>query len=338
MKAICIDAPHQIGVKDVPEPVLSEGAAIIKVKSLGICGSDVAAYRGVNPNINYPVIIGHETAGEIYDIAPDNEYGFKTGDKVILDPYMHCGHCYPCSKGRTNCCETLKCLGVQTDGAMVEYFSHPIKQLVRMPEGMSWELAPISEPLTISLHAIHTVELQKGEHFLINGAGPIGLLAAMAATIYGGIPIVLDIDDARLELASQCGAEHTINGLREDPVRKIREITNGRMAECVVEASGAVPAVAACLDYAASTGRIALTGWPKDKVLMDTALITRKELQVRGSRTSVGEFPEALELIGSNKVDANKILSSVVPFDELPKSIRDIDERPGDFVKVVGML
>ncbi|QTQ11591.1 alcohol dehydrogenase catalytic domain-containing protein [Treponema parvum] len=338
MKAIRIDSPRHIGICEIQMPIRMDGHAIIKVKSVGVCGTDVATYRGINPNVTYPVIIGHETAGEIYDIDPDNESGLKKGDRVILDPYMYCAHCYPCSKGRTNCCETLKCLGVQTDGSMSEFFAHPIKQLVRMPEKMSWELAPISEPLTIALHAIHTVDLQSGEHYVINGAGPIGLLAAMAAKVYGGTPVILDIDDSRLSLARECGVEYAINILKEDPVEKLKDITHGRMAECVMEASGAAKAVASCLSFAASTGRIALTGWPKDKVLMDTALITRKELQVRGSRNSVGEFPEAIELIASNKVDVRKILSREVPFNELPLSIKNIDEHPGDFVKVVGLL
>ena len=110
------------------------------------------------------------------------------------------------------------------------------------------------------------------------------------------------------------------------------------MAECVMEASGSIPAVAASLTYAARTGRIALTGWPKGKVELDTATITRNELQIRGSRTSVGEFPEAIRLIHSGKVDVRKVLSKVVPFDEIPQAVRDLDEHPGEFIKVVGVM
>ena len=338
MKAIQIQEPRKIGVIQMEAPELKPGQAIIRVKSMGICGSDVAAYRGTSPNVTYPLIIGHETAGTVYRIAEDNPQGFKVGDRVVLDPYMFCGHCYPCSKGRTNCCETLKCLGVQTDGSMCEYFSHPVSQLRRIPEGMTWEHAAIAEPLTIALHAIHTVELQAGEHFAIIGSGPIGLLAAMASREYGGIPVVLDVDDGRLETAKSCGVEHVINVARQDAAAELKKITDGRMAECVMEASGSVPAVAGSLTYAARTGRIALTGWPKGKVELDTATITRNELQIRGSRTSVGEFPEAIRLIHSGKVDVSKVLSKVVPFDEIPQAVRDLDEYPGEFIKVVGII
>lgn len=339
MRAIQIDKPNQIDIVEVEKPVLTSENAIIEIKAMGVCGSDVHAYAGKSPNVTYPIIIGHETAGIVIEIDENNEYGIKVGDKVVLDPYMYCGKCYPCSQGRTNCCESLKCLGVQTTGSMGEFFSHPIKQLVKAPQDMDWESLAVVEPLVIALHALHRCELKMGEHIAIIGAGAIGILVGMAAKFYGGIPIMIDIVDERLEIAKKIGIDHTVNPVKFDAVEEIKKITNGRMAECVVEASGSTIGIRNTLDYAAITGRIALTGWPKEEVELPTAVITRKELQIRGSRTGISsEFQESIDLIYSGKVEATKIISNVTTFEELPEAIRHLDEKPGDWLKVVALM
>lgn len=339
MRAIQIDSPNQIGITEVEKSVLTPGNAIIEVKAMGICGSDVHAYAGKSPNVKYPIIIGHETAGIVSEIDENNEYGIKKGDKVVLDPYMYCGECYPCSQGRTNCCESLKCLGVQTTGSMSEFFLHPIRQLVKVPQDMDWESLAVAEPLVIALHAIHNCELKAGEHIAIIGAGAIGMLIGMAAKAYGGIPIIVDIVDERLQMANNLGIDFTVNSMKSNAIEEIKKITNGRMAECVMEASGSTIGVRNTLDYAAATGRIALTGWPNKEVELSTAIITRKELQIRGSRTGVGsEFREAIDLIYSEKVQAKKIISKVTTFEEIPEAIKHLHEAPGDWLKVVALM
>lgn len=339
MRAIQIDNPGQISISEVEKPVLTLGNAIIEVKAMGICGSDVHAYAGKSPNVTYPIIIGHETAGIVVEIDENNEYGIMVGDKVVLDPYMYCGECYPCSQGRTNCCESLKCLGVQTTGSMSEFFSHPIKQLVKVPQDMDWKSLAVAEPLVIALHAIHRCKLKSGEHIAIIGAGAIGMLIGMAAKAYGAIPIMVDIVDERLQMARDFGIDITVNPTKSDAVEEIKKITNGRMAECVAEASGSTIAIRNTLDYAASTGRIALTGWPNKEVELPTSVITRRELQISGSRTGVGsEFKESIDLIYSGKIDATKIISKVTTFEELPEAIKHLDKAPGDWLKVVALM
>ena len=185
MKAVNLQEPKNIFVTEREMPVREKGMALLKIKAAGICGSDIGAYRGVNNLVSYPRIIGHELAGEIVEIDDDNPKGLKVGDRVVVDPYLYCGHCYPCSLKRTNCCEDLKVLGVHVDGGMAEYFVHPADMLIPIPEGMSWELAPLSEPLTIALHALHRGQLKPGMHTAINGAGAIGLLAALAFIVVG---------------------------------------------------------------------------------------------------------------------------------------------------------
>lgn len=334
MKAVYMEKPWNIEISDVQMPKPKEGEALLRVKSAGICGSDIGAFRGTNGLVSYPRIIGHEIAGDVISIPENNKNGIKPGDRVIVDPYLYCGHCYPCSIGRTNCCVDLKVLGVHVDGGMAEYFCHPADMLLKVPDDMPWDIIPLAEPLTIALHGIHRLNLKAGEHIAINGAGPIGLLAAMVALHYGAEPIMIDLVKERLDFAKSLGMRYTINLREEDLVEKVSEYTNGRMAECVMEASGANSAIRATLDIVSHAGRIALTGWPKQETPIPTDMITRKEVDVRGARTSAGEFPEAIDLIYHQKVDARRILTKVISIDEAPETIRDIEKNPGNYMKV----
>ncbi len=336
MKAVCIEEPGKIYLKEIPIPSIMPGMALIKVKAVGICGSDVNAYRYRHPNCHYPLIIGHETAGIVVETDEENS-GFCIGDRVVLDPYLYCGKCYPCLKGRTNCCEHLEVLGCQTDGSMCEYCLHPAKMLIKAPKNLSWPHLSMAEPLTIALHAVHTIEPKPSEHVTIIGAGAIGLLSAMVAKLYGAEPILVDIVQERLDEAKRHGIEHTINPAAENAVMRIKELTNGRMSETVIEASGAGAGVANSLHYASYLGRIALLGWPKGEITLPTSLITKKELVVKGSRTSKGEFGEALELISSGRLDMSAIISKVVPFEELPEALVEQSEHPNDYLKIVGV-
>lgn len=334
MKAIKLQSPGKIVLTEMPVPVRGKGMALIKVKAAGICGSDVNAYRGANPLISYPRIIGHELAGEIAEVDADDPNGWKPGDRVVADPYLYCGKCYPCSIGRTNCCENLQVLGVQTDGGMAEYFVHPARMLVPIPAGIPWTLAPMAEPLTISLHALHRGKLQAGMHMAIIGAGAIGLMAALAAQAYGAEPILIDVVQERLDFANKLGVTCTLNSRTQDVCREISNITKGRMAEVVLEASGANPAIRQTLDIVAHAGTVVLTGWPKMETTLPTDLITKKEIDVCGSRTSAGEFEEALRLIEHTKVDAAAVLSKVVPMTQVPAVVQELSEHPERYLKV----
>lgn len=334
MKAVKIEKPWEINVVEVPMPKPKAGEALVKMVSAGVCGSDIGAFRGTNGLVSYPRIIGHELAGEVISIPENNKYGLKPGSKVIADPYLYCGKCYPCSIGRTNCCTDLKVLGVHVDGGMAEYFTHPADMLVPVPGGIPWELVPMAEPLTIALHGLHRLGLSSGEHLAIFGAGPIGILAAMAALHYGAVPVMIDLVAERLELARNLGAPKTVNLKTDDLAQKIDEFTDGRGCECVMEASGANAAILSALDIVSNAGRIAFTGWPKEPTPFPTDVITKKELDIRGARTSAGEFPEALELIATGKVDVRAILTKVVKLEDAAEVVRDIEKNPGDYMKV----
>lgn len=333
MNAVCIETPGNIYIKQIEAPAPKAGEALIRVKSAGICGSDIGAFRGTNGLVSYPRVIGHEIAGEIVSIG-ENKKGLKPGDRVVVDPYLFCGHCYPCSIGRTNCCNALHVLGVHVDGGMTELITHPADMLVPIPANIPWDIAPISEPLTISLHGCHRLGLKAGETIAISGAGTIGLLAAMVALAYGAKPILIDMVEERLAFARELGVEMTVNLKTENLLEKVTAYTHGRMCQCVMEASGANAAIRSTLDLVCHAGRVVFTGWPARETSLPTDIITRKEIDIRGARTSAGEFEEALELISTGKVDVRKILTKLVSVQEAPEVLMDIAANPGNYLKV----
>ena len=337
MNVVSITEPGSIVFREADEPVRKENEALIRVKAAGICGSDIGAFRGTNTLVSYPRVIGHEIAGEVVEIG-ENKRGLMPGARIILDPYLYCGKCYPCGLGRTNCCEDLKVLGVHVDGGMAELIAHPSDMLIPVPDSLSWEHIPLAEPVTIALHAIHRTRLSAGEYIAINGAGAIGLLVALCAVAYGATPIIVDVVRERLDFARQLGVEHAIHAPGENLFEKIRELTGGRMAEVVVEASGANQAIRNTLDMASYAGRVALTGWPKDETSLPTDMITKKELDVLGARNSADEFEEAVSLMVSGRVNAQAVLSKTISFAGIPDMVRELSDHPERYIKINALL
>ena len=333
MKTVLLKSPGDILISDIETTQRQDGHVLLRVRSAGICGSDIGAYKGVNPLVTYPRIIGHEIAGEVVAV-PDDEIGLVPGDRVVLEPYVYCGKCYPCSIGHTNCCENLTVLGVHIDGGMAEYIAHPRHLVHKAPNNVPWELLPLAEPLVIAMHAVKQPKLQAGEHVVISGCGQIGLLCALYALIVGAVPIVVDPVRERLERAKSLGVTHVIDPVSEDSIALIREITGGRMAEVVIEASGDARAVRNSIDYVAYSGRISFVGYSKADTPMPTSLFTKKELTIYGSRNSVGMFPESLRLIAEGKVDVSALLTKTVSMEDTPATVADIAEHPDRYLKV----
>jgi len=337
MKAIYLKAPKNIIIKEVQYPQRKQKEVLIKVKSVGICGSDVGAYKGINPLVTYPRVIGHEIAGELLEI-PEGENDLKIGDRVIIEPYKYCGKCYPCSIGRTNCCENLEVLGVHIDGGFTEYFSYDRKLVHKIPENISWEQSPMIEPLVIALHSLNRIKLKEDEHIVITGAGPIGNLIAQASLYKGAIPILIDFIQERLNLATKLGINYICNLNKDNPIDIIKTITKGRMAEAVVEASGSSKAIRNSIDYVSYAGRVVFVGWPKEEILMPTALFTKKELDIRGSRTGGPEFPEAIKLIAESKIKVKPLITEIVTMLELPEALIQQSEYPDKFMKINAII
>lgn len=337
MKAVVLNAPNKLSIAEIEKPVPGEGEALLKIVSMGICGSDVSAYKGKNPQVRYPLVLGHELGAVVEEIG-ENEKGIKVGDRVVVDPYIYCGSCYPCSIDRTNCCENLKVLGTQVSGGMQEYLVHPAHLLHKVPDNVPWEQVPIAETMCISLHSIRRARVQCGDYFAIFGAGPIGLIAALLAKNMGAMPILIDVIGARLEKAKVLGIDNVINSAEENLVERVREITKGTMATAILEASGAGPAIQAAFEIAAFAGRLAFTGWPAKSTELNTAIFTRKELDICGSRVANHEFEDCLEYLSRGVLDINSLITKVCSFNEIPEAIIEIANNPEKHIKVVGMF
>ena len=337
MKAIYLKKAGEIEVAEISKPLRGENEILVKIRGMGICGSDVSAYLGTSPMVSYPRIIGHELVGEVSEVD-SNDKEFSVGDRVALEPYVYCGKCYPCSTGRTNCCENLRVLGVHIDGGMSEYFSHPRRLVHKLPADLPWDVLAMTEPLTISMHAVNRSRLQEGEHVVITGCGPIGMLAAQYALTLGAVPIMVDPVDERLNFAQAMGVKHTVNLVKTDAIAAIRTITGNRMAEVVIEASGSAAAIRNSIDYVSYAGRIVLVGWPKGEVSLPTALFTKKELDVLGSRNSVRDFPESIRLIASKKISVMPVITKTIKFEEIPYYVADIAAHPENYLKVMAVI
>lgn len=333
MKAIRIKGPMDICIDEVPQAACKGDEILVKVLSMGVCESDIGAYRGINPLISYPRVIGQEIAGEVVSL-PEFDPSLSVGDRVLLEPYVSCGMCYPCSIGHANCCENLTVRGVHIDGGMVEYVAHPRHLIHKVPDNISWRLVPMAEPLAVAMHAVKQADVMCSEHVIISGAGYIGLLAAQYVLSLGAIPILIDPIDSRLALARKLDIPYAINQNARDVISEVWAITGGRMAEVVVETSGDARAIRNAFDQVSFAGRISFVGCPESDISLPTALITKKELAIKGARNGVGLFEESLKLISDGKINVAALLTKSVSFVDLPSTIRDISEKPDKYLKV----
>ncbi|MFV0465740.1 MAG: zinc-binding dehydrogenase [Lachnospiraceae bacterium] len=335
MKVLCIEGPEKLEIKDFPMPILEEGKAIVKIIECGICGSDVTAYRGVNPTMKYPVNgIGHEGVGIISEIGP-NEKGLKAGDRVTLEPYIPCNKCHMCKQGRFNNCADIRVCGVHKDGMMAEYFLHPIQQMYKLPDEISFEHAVLVEPFTIGLHAITRARVSVGEHVVIFGAGIIGLMAAFGCLNYGAQPILIDVVQERLDTAARLGIKNTFNSKHGEVKEYLLSVTEGKLPEVMVDCTGALPILEQMHEYVCHGGRIALVGWPHSTVAVNQVRLMQKEIDVLPSRNSNQKFPEAIDLILRGKLPADDLITKTIPMNEVEATIKDMIKRPEDYLKVI---
>lgn len=274
MKAIVIDKPYEVEIRDVPMPTVGEGEALLRVLYVGICGADVASYTGNQPFTTYPCIPGHEFSAEIIEI-PENDKGLKKGDVVTCNPYFNCGKCYSCERGHVNCCTDNRTMGVQRDGAFCEYISMPVERIYPGMGLTAKELALI-EPFSISRHAISRAVIHQTDSVLIVGAGPIGLFALLAAKQFAGKIAVADVLNNRLDLAMSYGADGVVNTATEDIAKFTEEFTDGRGFDVCIEACGRPETFLMCIDEAAYAANIILIGNGKRETTFLHSIILKK--------------------------------------------------------------
>ena len=334
MKAIVIDKPYEVEIRDVPMPTVGEGEALLRVLYVGICGADVASYTGNQPFTTYPRIPGHEFSAEIIEI-PENDKGLKKGDVVTCNPYFNCGKCYSCERGHVNCCTDNRTMGVQRDGAFCEYISMPVERIYPGMGLTAQELALI-EPFSISRHAISRAVIHQTDSVLIVGAGPIGLFALLAAKQFAGKIAVADVLNNRLDLAMSYGADGVVNTATEDIAKFTEEFTDGRGFDVCIEACGRPETFLMCIDEAAYAANIILISNGKRETTFLHSIILKKELNIFGSRNAMKQdFLDNIELAASGKVDVMKMVSGVYEMDKAAEAFDALAHNKGDLAKLL---
>ncbi|WP_309711986.1 zinc-binding alcohol dehydrogenase family protein [Armatimonas sp.] len=333
MRALVMPAPGVAEVQEWPTPEPGLGEVRVKVAAAGICAGDLYIYKGVNPYATYPCIAGHELAGEIEKLG-EGVVGWEVGERVVVEPFLGCGNCYPCRIGKSNCCAKLQIIGIHKPGGYAEFCIAPQTHLHRVPDGMSLSLASFAEPLAIGVQSCRRGEVVAGEHVLILGAGPIGLAIVEVVKALGAHPVITDLNAERLAFAKTLGAETLPGG--EELLESALAFTHGEGFPVVMEATGAVAAMEQSVELVASGGRVVIVGLvkPGTGVTFPGLDFTRKELTLVGSRASVGCFPEALALLASGTIRYPQVATMLSLWDA-PETFATLARNPAAFHKVI---
>ncbi|MBW5449081.1 alcohol dehydrogenase catalytic domain-containing protein [Cohnella sp. CFH 77786] len=301
---------------DLPEPEMGPGEAIVGIRRIGICGTDLHAYKGNQPFFEYPRILGHELAGVIERISP-NAAGLQAGDQVGIVPYLHCGSCIACRNGKTNCCTSMKVLGVHVDGGMRERIAVPVTHLIRT-EGLSLDEAAMLEPLAIGAHAVRRSDIRPGETALVIGGGPIGLGVMAFAKHRGAKVIAMDLNEERLEFCrSWAGADLKVNAA-EDPMGTLLAGNGSELPSVVFDATGSARSMAQAFDYVSHGGKLVYVGLVKADITFHDPDFHKKEMTLMGSRNAVREdFENVMALVRAGGVDINRYITHRATLDQM---------------------
>jgi len=315
MKYIVCEKPHEFILKEKPMPLRKDGEVLLKIRKIGVCGTDIHAYGGTQPYFEYPRILGHELAAEYIE---GNAKGFKPGDKVTFIPYFHCGKCVACRNGLTNCCANIKVFGVHIDGGMAEYITIP-EQYLLQGHGLDYDQLALVEPLAIAAHGIRRAAVKANDTVLVMGAGPIGIGLIQFAKIAGAKVIAMDINEYRLRFCKEeLNADATINPANEDVTARLMEITNGDMPTVVIDATGNRNVMNSAFNYIAHGGRFVLVGLQKGELSFNHPDFHKRESTLMSSRNATkDDFLYVMECLKNGKIDPKKYITHRVPFTEM---------------------
>jgi len=327
MKAVKISKPCVVKLVELKEPKISPEEILIKVKALGLCGSDLKTYRGQNQMVSYPRIPGHEIAGEIVQTGEKVPSEFQEGLLVTVSPYSSCGKCVACQQGRVNCCPYNQTLGIQRDGAAVEFIALPYKKVFLVGNLPEEQIACI-EPLSVGWHATNRAQVRSEDIVLVFGCGMIGLGVIAASGYKGAKVIAVDIDDLKLEKAKALGASYTINSQKENLEKKIFHLTGGEGVNVVIEAVGLSETFKKAIDLVCFAGRVVYIGYAKEPVEYDTSLFVKKELDIKGSRNALDdEIKEVIKMAESRKIKIEDLITQNYLLENLGEAFRFWDKN-----------
>ncbi|HLG59204.1 MAG TPA: alcohol dehydrogenase catalytic domain-containing protein [Vicinamibacterales bacterium] len=332
MKAMVLTAPGELVRDEVARPRRELEQVLVRVTHSGICGTDYKIFNGAIP-VRYPRIMGHEMAGEIVDPGAST---LRSGDRVIVDPQLYCRACFHCRIGQTHLCRNGMLVGRDTDGGFAEFVAAPPSHVFPLPESVDTRTAPLIQVLTTCLHAQRQVDIFPGEFVVVLGLGVTGQLHVQLAKARGATVIGVTRSADKRELAATLGADITIAG-GDGAVERVREATEGRGADVIIETTGVVPSLAAAIDMARSGGRLLLFGiiTAKEGALPFYDLYF-KELALINARVAKSEdYPAAIGLVQRGHVRLEPLISNVVPLDELKDAIGMLGSDSAQRMKII---
>lgn len=328
--------PGEVSVVERPIPQVGKEDVLIRIHRVGLCGTDLQSFRGLAALTQFPLTPGHELGGEVVSCGEDVPAGtFAEGERVTVKPYFNCGHCYPCSIGRINCCENSRTLGVQiADGALSDYIAVNYRNVLSCAD-MSYDEIALIEPLCIGAHLVNRVNVQKDEYVLVFGCGMIGSGVISAAYFRGAKVIVADIAPEKFETAKAIGAIACIDPSKQDLQAEIQRITNGAGVSVAIEAIGIAETMAAAIEAVGFAGRVGFVGYSKRPLEANATLIVKKELTIFGSRNALmEEFEEVRGNLMAKRLDFKRLISATYPVSDALQAFTDWDKTPGQFVKI----
>ena len=334
MKNLVCTKPGEFKYVTGDMPQLQRGQAIIKIKRIGICGTDLHAFEGTQPYFEYPRILGHELSGEL--IAFDDAPGFEIGERVTFIPYFYCNKCIACRNGKQNACVNIKVCGVHQDGGMVEYYSVPSYSLIH-GEGLSFDGLALIEPLAIGAHGVKKAGVTKDEFVLVIGAGPIGLGTMEFARIAGAKVIALDVNSERLRFCKETlKVEHVINATDPDVMAQLKSITNDDMPTVVIDATGNLKAIDNAFQYMSHGARYVLIGLQKGDICFSHPEFHKREATLMSSRNATREdFEHVISSMKNKLVDPTTYITHRVSFDQVKDEFEGWLNPAGGVIKAM---
>lgn len=330
MRAVSLPAPGQAEVIEVRDPERRSGELLLKVEMVGLCGTDLNSFRGRNPLVSFPRVIGHEISATVVE----GSSRIPVGARVTLSPYTSCGMCASCLSGRVNACKSNQTLGVQRDGALTEWISVAEEKVYASP--LSLKELCIVEPLTVGVHAVARGRVTSQDVVAVFGCGGVGLGAVAGAAFRGARTIAIDLCDDKLDTARAAGATDVIHSKNEDVHSRLKELTDGHGPSVVIEAIGLPETFVAAVEEVAFTGRVVYIGYAKLPVTYDTRLFVQKELDVMGSRNALPQdFHEVIAMLEAGRFPVNAAVSTVVAMDEVPGILQRWSDSPAAFQKIM---
>lgn len=330
MKAFQIRKPGLAGVVETHEETAPKAEEVLlRVVLVGMCGTDLATFRGGNAMVTFPRIPGHEIAATVVE----GGCGLAAGTAVTVSPYTECGRCPACRRNRPNACQYNETMGVQRDGGMKEYISVPRSRMYAAK--LSFKELCLVEPLTVGAHAVARGRVTAEDCVAVFGCGGVGLGAIAGAAFRGATVIAVDMDEAKLAVARKAGAAHCIHTAREDLHERLQAITNGRGPDVAIEAIGLPLTFRAAVEEVAFTGRVVYIGYAKEPVAYESRLFVQKELDILGSRNALPEdFRAVIRMLEAGKYPVEETVSAIVRPEQAAAALAEWSAHPQRFTKI----